>query len=416
MAITDPAGTTYVNNMYVTNPTTKTASSQTGSAAHTTTHQTTASQAAQTTASTTSSQNELAKNFTTLLQTVMTNKAVSSISDFSGSNSGSDSGSSDLLSGLSSLSGLSGLTGLSGLSGLTGTSGLSALSGISALSGLSGLSSGAESLLGLEGADNSYMSLMLLYLMMAAQNKDGQNNALINALSGNTTQQTAENTQKTAEVADTAQSTVVTGTCKHAVAKAVQEQNSGGIPSNSWIVANPALTNLTGTRNAALYSAIINQFNVEDNERYRVNKQGIGDTYCNIYTWDITRAMGAEIPHFIEEATGKPVTSGGEGIKEMTANDINDWLHTYGEQYGWTQVTAQEAQEYANQGSPAITSWKNPDGHGHLQVVCPSRDGTYNQERGVTISQAGRYLKQYDYIDSVYGENGLRSVEYFVHK
>ena len=68
-------------------------------------------------------------------------------------------------------------------------------------------------------------------------------------------------------------------------------------------------------------------------------------------------------------------------------------LHKNGENYGWFKVSAQEAQELANQGRPVVTALRNlGGGHGHVQVVCPSKDGQYDDERGVTIGSGGAAL------------------------
>ncbi|MPN42387.1 hypothetical protein SDC9_189944 [bioreactor metagenome] len=64
---------------------------------------------------------------------------------------------------------------------------------------------------------------------------------------------------------------------------------------------------------------------------------------------------------------------------------------------------------------PAVTSWKNPGGHGHMQVVSPSENGTYDPERGAAIAQAGRHLYDYNYITAVYGQGTLGKVQYFAH-
>lgn len=197
-----------------------------------------------------------------------------------------------------------------------------------------------------------------------------------------------------------------------------QYQNASqmnSVPSKSWLPSNPSLVSHVGERSADAYRAVISQFNVESSERYRVNKMGINDTYCNIFAWDVTRAMGAEIPHYINPATGEPVQAGAANAKELNANDMNNWLNTIGKAYGWVKVSAEEAQYYANQGMPAVTSWKNPNGHGHMQVVSPSADGRYDPSRGVAIAQAGRHLYNYNYITAVYGSRTLPNVEYFVH-
>jgi hypothetical protein len=99
----------------------------------------------------------------------------------------------------------------------------------------------------------------------------------------------------------------------------------------------------------------------------------------------------------------------------MSANDIYDWLGKVGEKYGWYQVTAEQAQALANQGHPVVTARRNDSGHGHVQVVCPSEDGTYDAERGVTIAQAGRNLLNYAYITRIYGSSTLDEVVYYAH-
>ena len=186
-------------------------------------------------------------------------------------------------------------------------------------------------------------------------------------------------------------------------------------PYNASKAVNPLVTSDAASRSAALYSDVIAQFQVETNPRYAVNKDGTGDTYCNIFMWDVTRAMGAEIPHYVDadtlEARYWPDVS---GAKELNANGIYDWLFKKGSDYGWKQVTAAEAQALANGGSPVVTAWKNPSGHGHVQVVAPSRDGSYDETRGVAIAQAGRRLFSYGYITNVYSES-LGEVVYFAH-
>lgn len=242
------------------------------------------------------------------------------------------------------------------------------------------------------GGNGDGMLMMLMMLMLLGQQNGG---SIGNLLTGNS-------------------GTAQTQYCQHNYVDPYIKTASQGIPSQSWMEANPLLTNHVGERDAATYRAVIDQFNVETNERYRVNKQGIGDTYCNIFTWDVTRAMGAEIPHYVD-ASGVPASSGRNGAKELDANGVNDWLNTYGTTYGWRKASPEEAQEYANMGMPAVTSWKNGNGHGHLQVVSPSLDGTYDAAKGVAIAQAGRQLKNYDYASSAYNSQKFAEVEYFVH-
>ncbi|HBU13051.1 MAG TPA: hypothetical protein DEB31_10140 [Clostridiales bacterium] len=353
MPITDPVSSVYMNNMYVNG-----ASSQQSSFGGV----------------------SAAANTNALGTTSTTNSAA---------NTGAFSELLNMMMGMGTLSGIGDFSGTGGTSGSSYTDALMGMGGSSSLFGMGDM-----------GGGNNMMMMMLL-LLLASQNSNGQNNSLLSMLTGNTAANT--NTSNTMN-----QMQPVSGYTSGNV-------DYTGIPKNPWEVANAALTNLPGQRSAATYRAVLNQFDVENNPRYAVNQKGEGDTYCNIYVWDATRAMGAEIPHYIDNTTGAPKSSGGAYISELTANEVNTWLNTHGEAHGWRKVSAEEAQYYANQGMPAVTSWKNPSGHGHLQMVSPSTDGQYNAGRGVAVAQAGRQLKNYDYIDTVYGSNTLSKVEYFVH-
>lgn len=126
---------------------------------------------------------------------------------------------------------------------------------------------------------------------------------------------------------------------------------------------------------------MINQFAVGDNPRYARRN---GNTYCNIYAWDVTRAMGAELPHW-RRHDGTPAEPFERGAYEMNANGTARWLNEHGEQYGWRQVSAAEAQAHANRGGPAVAIRENPGGIGHVAVVRPGE----MTDRGPCIAQAG---------------------------
>lgn len=191
--------------------------------------------------------------------------------------------------------------------------------------------------------------------------------------------------------------------------------NGGVIPYDAWKPVTPAVTSNVFNRSPQLYRNVIDQFSVETNGRYEVNKNGWNDTYCNIFVWDVTKAMGAEIPHYYDPETGAPMQYPNvEGGLQMNANRMHNWLFEHGEEYGWYQVTAEQAQAMANQGRPAMTVLKNDSGHGHVQMVCPSNDLSYNEDRGVTIAQAGRKLTSYQPITQTYRAS-LPKVVYFAH-
>lgn len=188
-------------------------------------------------------------------------------------------------------------------------------------------------------------------------------------------------------------------------------------PFRAGKAVTPSVTSDESNRSAARYRAVIDQFDVENNPRYMVNKNGNNDTYCNIFLWDVTLAMGAEIPHYVDRETGAPMSYPDvSGAKALNANAIYDWLKEKGSDYGWYQVSPEQAQEYANRGMPVVTAFKNlSGGHGHVQVVCPSTDGEYDAERGVTIAQAGRLLYNYAPITKIYNSS-LSKVVYYAHR
>jgi hypothetical protein len=196
---------------------------------------------------------------------------------------------------------------------------------------------------------------------------------------------------------------------------------SGGcgeeMPANAWLPANPEITGDRSCRSPLLLRSIISQFNVESCVRYAPHKYG-NDTYCNIFVWDVTSALGAEIPHYVDAETGRPRRYPDiAGAMELDANATCDWLQCYGSEYGWREVSASEAQEYANRGCPAVTAWKNTTGGaGHVQIVCPSQNGAFNEARGVAIAQAGSRNFEYGYITSVYSGQNLHKVRYYVHE
>lgn len=204
---------------------------------------------------------------------------------------------------------------------------------------------------------------------------------------------------------------------KDTVDKSVFNTSSASLPDEAWKAANPQLTGTVANRSADRLREIIDQFNVESAERYRPYRYG-GDTYCNIFVWDVTKALGAEIPHYVDAATGTPRTYPDiKGAKELTASATYDWLLTRGKEYGWKEVSPKEAQAYANLGKPAVTAWKNTGGGAsHVQVVCPSENGAYDSIRGVTVAQAGSQRDSYTHISSTFSSSKLKDVRYFVHE
>jgi predicted chitinase len=177
---------------------------------------------------------------------------------------------------------------------------------------------------------------------------------------------------------------------------------AGTTNTNAWIPVDAPLQGSPSDRNAETYADAIDQFAVGSNPRYQRRD---GNTYCNIFAWDVTKAMGAEIPHWVDGA-GNP-SSVGQG-RELDANGGHLWLQNNGPQHGWREVSAEEAQSMANQGHPTVASWHNPGGIGHIAVVRP---GEIN-ERGPAIAQAGGSNFNEGHVRDSFGN---AQVQYFVN-
>jgi hypothetical protein len=184
------------------------------------------------------------------------------------------------------------------------------------------------------------------------------------------------------------------------------------LPLQWWRPTTPAITNSRHQRSPAAYRAVVDQFNVENSERYRPGREG--NTYCNIFVWDVTRAMGAEVPFYTDPSTGEPrFHPDTKGARAMGARAMCKWLETHGSNYGWREVDAGAAQMHANLGRPAITSSGSV---GHVTMVVPSKSGTFDPARGVAIAQAGRNNINYGYIRSGYRADAVQNnVRYWIH-
>lgn len=215
----------------------------------------------------------------------------------------------------------------------------------------------------------------------------------------------------------TASSSTMDATQAQAATRNAEVSPAGAIlPRSGGRPVTFAVTSNASDRSAARYRAVIEQLNVKESGRYEVNKYGNDDTYCNIYLWDVTSAMGAEIPHYTDPDTGDIVTyPNTEGAIQMNANRTYDWLEDNGARYGWYEVTEEQAQALANAGHPAVTAWKNTSGgHGHVQVVSPSVDGQYSAARGPAIAQAGTRLTDYTYQRTLFSTDRA-GTKYFAH-
>ena len=183
--------------------------------------------------------------------------------------------------------------------------------------------------------------------------------------------------------------------------------------SNKALRNKPHYENAADKRSKSNYNTVIDQFKVASNSRYA---RSSGKTYCNIFAWDVTSAMKAEIPHWIY-SNGKPANPGASGAKEINANATYNWLNSYGAAYGWKKVSAADAQKRANSGYPTIAIWKNPSGgSGHVAVVRPEGNGyAYSAYYGPVTAQAGAQNKNYINVRSGFNASIMNKVVYWTH-
>lgn len=145
-----------------------------------------------------------------------------------------------------------------------------------------------------------------------------------------------------------------------------------------WLPIEGDVRNAPGHREGFIYRSVLSQFEVLTNPRYQPDSTR---TWCNIFVWDCTRALGCEVPHWVD-ADGNPCKSG-QG-SETTANLLSTWLPKQGQRLGWSTITPQDAHLKVSGGEPVVAVWRNPKGPGHIAMVMPGPNGTLH------IAQAGR--------------------------
>lgn len=177
------------------------------------------------------------------------------------------------------------------------------------------------------------------------------------------------------------------------------------VPVDTDVTSSPETrAEMTAEQRRQQYDKVLAQFNVEHNPRYLPGE----NTYCNIFVTDATRAMGAEIPHWVN-ADGSPAAPGTRGAHELDANATVNWLEQHGDAYGWRQVSPSEAQQMANDGRPAVAVMEKPGAIGHVAVVRP---GQYNPNQGCALANVGAHNLSRD---TTRGGFGTTKVEYWVH-
>lgn len=152
-------------------------------------------------------------------------------------------------------------------------------------------------------------------------------------------------------------------------------------------------------RSRAMYRAIVEQFEVKTAKRYQRTSD---DTYCNIFAWDVTSAMGAEIPHWIDDAGN--ASKFGKPNHELRVDGIFDWLKKHGG--SWRECTRGEASMAAELGCPTVVLDKDD----HIAVVVPVSGAA-----DIRVTQAGAH----NLVDAPLGDawraTDLPKLHFFTH-
>lgn len=104
---------------------------------------------------------------------------------------------------------------------------------------------------------------------------------------------------------------------------------------DSWRATKSLFTSKVGERTKDAYDKAFKQFAIGFNPRYQ--EDGPGKPRGHIYVWDVSRAMGCEIPHFV-------------GARELSLGQTVDWLRHEGPMRQWHKVSESDSLRWAELG------------------------------------------------------------------
>jgi hypothetical protein len=162
------------------------------------------------------------------------------------------------------------------------------------------------------------------------------------------------------------------------------------------------VTSEPGHRNPDTTHLVLRQFGLDTSARYAPRE---GLTFCNIFSWDFTRAMGCEIPHWWQPAEG--------ARQELTANATLRLLRM-GALPGWRACSPAAAWDHAALGQPVTVWWQNGYGSGHVAVLEPrAHNGDW---RNGLVAQAGRVCGYEMPLAKAFGAQRLPLLYFFFHE
>jgi hypothetical protein len=160
-----------------------------------------------------------------------------------------------------------------------------------------------------------------------------------------------------------------------------------------WKALFAPLQSKENRRSKDVYLNVINQFAVGANPRYE--PEAPDKPRAHIFVWDVSRAMGAEVPHFL-------------GIKEQTLAQTVDWVRMEGPMKGWRKLPAGEALQMALLGYPVVAIPKDPKSKA-IAIVRPAPRGQDGQPRFASAGKKrGNDLGLFEAL-------GAFAAEYYTH-
>lgn len=168
---------------------------------------------------------------------------------------------------------------------------------------------------------------------------------------------------------------------------------------DQWRPLTKMMTNAPGDRSQESLRAVIDQFGLATSARYAPRD---GLTFCNIFSWDVTRALGCEVPHWWD-ADGKR--------RELTANETLRLMRG-GAFPGWQMCAPAMIADIACTGAPVLAFWLNGFGPGHVALVAPVEVKYW---RDAMVAQAGRVCGEMR-IDKAFGDHRLTLLDFWTHE
>lgn len=186
--------------------------------------------------------------------------------------------------------------------------------------------------------------------------------------------------------------------------------------------------NFSENRSKEAYIKVLESFDVakEGESRYRGNK-----TYCNFYIWDVTTAMGCEIPLLYKKSEdGTWVETDKNDFDEKQPDKYShnsattqiDWLRgDEAKGKGWETINTNDETEavkeilaLANEGYP-IVAGNQKYGNSHVAMVAPQEYREGMTFADILIYQAGAENFENKELGSSFSEERIEKIEFFVH-